>query len=184
MIQQNKINNAERYSSMAKENKAGKKKLFSSGVDFSASQKEKIVFLLNQHLADTLDLYNDTKQAHWNVKGETFYMLHELFDEIADEIENYVDDIAERITAIGGYAEGTTRMAAARTKISEYPVDAVSGTQHVKALVQRYTYYANSVRKAIDTFGDLKDMDSADLFTEISRYADKALWFLEAHLQK
>lgn len=184
MFQQNKINNANRSSSMAKDSKTGKKKLFSSGVNFSDAQKEKLIKLLNQHLADTLDLYNDTKQAHWNVKGETFYMLHELFDEIADEIENFVDDIAERITAMGGYAEGTTRMAAERSKIPEYPVNAVSGKQHVEALVERYTYYANEVREAIDTFGDLKDMDSADLFTEISRYADKALWFLEAHLQK
>lgn len=169
---------------MSPDNKSVRNKLYKSGVDFDEEKKKKIVNALNQYLADTVDLYNDTKQAHWNVKGETFWMLHELFDNIADEVENFVDDIAERVTALGGYAEGTTRMAAARSKIPEYPVEATNGNDHLRALIERYTYYANEVRKAIDEFGEMGDMDTADLFTEISRYADKALWFLEAHTQK
>ena len=135
MLEHGKINSKVGYSRMAKENKSGRTKLFDSGVNFPAAKKEKIADMLNQHLADTLDLYNDTKQAHWNVKGETFFMLHELFDKLADEVENFVDDIAERITAIGGYAEGTTRMAANRSKVAEYPISAVSGQQHLKALI-------------------------------------------------
>ncbi|MCI0462337.1 MAG: hypothetical protein L0Z62_35745 [Gemmataceae bacterium] len=73
---------------------------FKTRIELPADRREKLIALLNQHLADTFDLYGQSKQAHWNVKGSQFYQLHELYDELADQAEEYGDLIAERATAV------------------------------------------------------------------------------------
>jgi starvation-inducible DNA-binding protein len=152
--------------------------------DLAADIRQKVGEILNQTLATTLDLKTQTKQAHWNLKGLDFYQLHELFDEMAGELEEYVDMVAERITALGGTAMGTARIAASGSALPEYPYDAVEGIEHVTALAERFGAYAAHVREAIAQTDRLGDLDTADLYTEISRTIDKRLWFLEAHLVK
>ncbi|MGL6344867.1 MAG: DNA starvation/stationary phase protection protein Dps [Waterburya sp.] len=159
-----------------------KQKLYNTRIDLAEDIRVKVIEILNQTLAATLDLKTQTKQAHWNVKGMDFYQLHELFDEMATELEEYVDLVAERVTALGGVAMGTARIAAAESILPEYALDAVSGADHVTALADRFGAYAKHVREAIDSTNDLGDADTADLYTEISRNIDKRLWFLEAHL--
>lgn len=163
--------------------KEGKKLTFKTSIDIPSQNRGKIIAILNRNLADALVLYSQTKQAHWNVKGETFYQLHELFDDIAEGVLGWVDLIAERATALGGYAEGTVRMAASETRLPPYPTDKNSGKAHVKNLVGAFSIFAKNVRKAIDETADLEDLSTSDLFTEVSRDADKYLWFLEAHEQ-
>ncbi|MBF2063994.1 MAG: DNA starvation/stationary phase protection protein Dps [Calothrix sp. C42_A2020_038] len=158
-------------------------RLYPTRIDIPTDARKEIVVLLNQTLAATSDLKSQVKQAHWNVKGSDFYQLHELFDEIADEIEEFVDMFAERITALGGYAMGTVRMAAENSILPEYPTEILTGMEHVTALAERLGPYAKHLRDAIDTTDDLGDADTADLYTEVSRTIDKRLWFLEAHLQ-
>ncbi len=158
-------------------------RLYPTRIDIPVDARSKITALLNQTLAATLDLKTQVKQAHWNVKGTDFYQLHELFDEIAGELEEYIDLIAERVTALGGYALGTARLAVANSILPEYPLDIDAGIDHVTALADRFAPYAEHLRKAIDTTDDLGDADTADLYTEVSRNIDKRLWFLEAHLQ-
>ncbi len=161
-----------------------KTKLYPSRIDLGEELRLQVTQLLNQTLAATLDLKTQTKQAHWNVKGMDFYQLHELFDEMATELEEYTDMVAERVTALAGTAMGTARIAASESILPEYDLDAVSGVEHVTALAERYAAYAEHLRKAIDTTDELGDADTADLYTEISRTIDKRLWFLEAHLVK
>ena len=161
-----------------------KQKLYSTRNDIAEDVRIKVIDILNQSLAATLDLKTQTKQAHWNVKGTDFYQLHELFDEMAGELEEYVDMVAERVTAFGGTALGTGRVAASGSILPEYPLDAVGGIEHLTALADRYGAYAKHVREAIDLTEDLGDADTADLYTEVSRTIDKRLWFLEAHLVK
>ncbi|MGH2343841.1 MAG: DNA starvation/stationary phase protection protein Dps [Chloroflexota bacterium] len=156
---------------------------FSTHIDIPAASREGLVKLLNQQLADTTDLYTQAKQAHWNVKGLQFFPLHELFDLVAGELLEYVDLIAERATALGGTANGTTRMAAAATRLPEFPLTAVTGPEHLEAVIQRFGLLATTTREAIDRAVAYNDADTADLFTEVSRGLDKRLWFLEAHLQ-
>jgi starvation-inducible DNA-binding protein len=152
--------------------------------DLAENIRTQMVELLNQQLADTADLHSQTKQAHWNVKGPHFIALHELFDKLAGEVDAFVDQIAERVTALGGTALGTVRMAAGASTLKEYPADMFDGTDHVKALVERWGAYAKSTRAAIDTADNAGDATTADLFTQISGKVDKDLWFLEAHTQK
>lgn len=142
--------------------------------------REASVALLNQALADLGDLYSQTKQAHWNVRGKDFYSHHLLFDSVAETAEAHWDDVAERAIQLGGYARGTTRMTAKATSLPEWPEDLVTEVEFVKALTQRFTLVANSMRAGIDAASKLGDADTADLFTEISRKLDKSLWMLEA----
>jgi starvation-inducible DNA-binding protein len=144
--------------------------------------RQNLAEILGLSLATALDLKTQAKQAHWNVKGLDFYQLHELFDALATELDDYVDLIAERITALGGAPQGTARIAADYSLLPEYPFDIVDGIEHITALAERYGIFAQHVREAIAQTDDLGDADSADLYTEISREVDKRLWFLEAHL--
>jgi starvation-inducible DNA-binding protein len=157
--------------------------MFTTRIDMDSQSRAKLVALLNQQLADTLDLYSQTKQAHWNVKDVQFYQLHGLFDELASQLHEYIDMIAERATTLGGLAMGTMRIAARDSRIDEYPLDAVDSLEHVEALAARFASYAATTRAAIDQAIRLDDQSTADLFTDISRNMDKSLWFLEAHLQ-
>jgi starvation-inducible DNA-binding protein len=156
---------------------------FETRIDIPEASREKIVELLNARLADTFDLYSHLKQAHWNVKGSDFIQLHELYDEIAADVLEHIDEIAERATALGGLALGTVRLAATATTLDEYPLDAVAGMDTVEAIADRLAAYAAAVRAAIETALELDDQDTADLFIEVSRALDKHLWFVEAHLQ-
>jgi starvation-inducible DNA-binding protein len=151
--------------------------------DIPAEQREVLVALLNGQLADTLDLYSQTKFAHWNVKGSDFIQLHALYDTVAADVIDFVDLIAERATALGGLALGTARLAATATSLDEYPLDAVQGHDTIVVVADRLATFGNAVRADIDASAELGDQDTADLFTEVSRAIDKHLWFVEAHLQ-
>ncbi|MBK8049402.1 MAG: DNA starvation/stationary phase protection protein Dps [Anaerolineales bacterium] len=150
--------------------------------DLPKATREAMIALLNQQLADTSDLFSQVKQAHWNIKGPQFIALHKLFDDFAEELLGYVDEIAERAVMFGGRATGTARMAAAASRLPEFP-DISADLEIVAALADRYAALAASTRAAIDSADEAGDADTADLLTGVSRGLDKALWFLEAHLQ-
>jgi len=160
-----------------------KNKTSTTRIDIKSKLRDSMANLLNQQLADTVDLYSQVKQAHWNVKGPHFIALHELFDKLAEDLEEPVDDIAERITALGGVARGTARIAAQDSRLAEFPHGRVAGLDAVALLADRYASLGASTRAAIETASKEGDADTSDLFTGISRGLDKALWFLEAHLE-
>ena len=157
--------------------------MFKTKNDLPEATRIKAVELLNARLGDCIDLQTQTKQAHWNVKGPNFIALHELFDNINEDLEDYIDDIAERAVQLGGVAEGTARMVAKRSSLPEYPLNATDGRSHVEALSSVLAAFGTAARKGIDQANELGDLDTADLFTEVSRGIDKWLWFVEAHLQ-
>jgi starvation-inducible DNA-binding protein len=156
---------------------------FATGVDIPAADRANVIEVLNQHLADSADLGSQAKQAHWNVKGPDFWQLHKLFDEVAGEAAEWADLCAERVTALGGFATGTVRMAASSSALPEFPSDITDSMDYVRALAARVAAFTNSAREAINATDKLGDANTADLFTEISRCADRYLYFLEAHLQ-
>jgi len=158
-------------------------KTLSAPVDLPADERKKLIALMNQELADTFDLVSQTKQAHWNVKGPQFIQLHLLYDTLYEGVSEYVDEIAERIAALDGVAIGTSRAAAAATRLPEMPIGALNSLESVDLLVSRYKQLATSVREAIDASADLGDMGTSDLFTGMVRDLDKWTWFLQAHLE-
>jgi starvation-inducible DNA-binding protein len=157
--------------------------MYSTRNDLPAKQRSQLEQLLNARLADALDLESASKQAHWNVKGPHFIALHELFDQVHTTIEQHVDAIAERITALGGTAQGTVQAVASASSLVPYPQHISDGVEHLDALSDRLADFGKKIRAAIADSDELGDADTADLFTGVSRDADKYPWFLEAHLQ-
>ena len=150
--------------------------------DLPETTRTKVCELLNARLADAIDLQTQMKQAHWNVKGPHFISLHELFDKINEDVEEYVDDIAERAVELGGTVLGTARSVAKNSTLAEYPLQIWSGHDHVAAVSTALASFGKLARAAIDQTDEMRDKDTADLFTGISRGVDKWLWMVEAHL--
>ncbi|MGO9036455.1 MAG: DNA starvation/stationary phase protection protein Dps [Steroidobacteraceae bacterium] len=157
--------------------------MYKSKIDLSDKCRRNVAVILNDRLADAIDLQSQVKQAHWNVKGPHFIALHELFDKISDAILDQIDVIAERVTSLGATAEGTVAVAAKRSKLKNYPLSITAGKDHLFYLSTQLAMFGKAVRSAIEDTAKLGDADTADLFTGISRDLDKYLWFLEAHLQ-
>lgn len=151
--------------------------------DLPSAVRARVVTLCNLQLADAVDLQTQLKQAHWNVRGPNFIALHELFDEIDEDVEQYVDLTAERVVQLAGVARGTARLCAAASRLPECPLGASTGREHLEAVATALAAFGRSSRAAIDAADAAGDKDSADLFTEISRGIDRWLWTVEAHLQ-
>ena len=158
-------------------------RLYTTKNDLPEATRREVIRLLNQRLADSIDLQTQCKQGHWNVKGPTFIALHKLFDDINEDVEEYVDLLAERVVQLGGIAEGTVGVAAERSTLVDYPLGLSTGSEHVAALSDALAMFGRTVRIGIEEMNDLEDAGSADILTEISRGVDKWLWFVEAHQQ-
>ncbi len=157
-------------------------KLQATRNDLGANVREASVGLLNATLADTIDLTNGVRMAHWTVRGPHFAALHALFETFYDQLGTATDDIAERVVQLGGTPDGTTQLVGEKSRLDAYPTGLRDGMDHVKALADRYGALAATVRAGIDAVDEAGDADTADLLTGLSRTLDKALWMLEAHL--
>ena len=143
--------------------------------------RSRSVALLNRHLAAAIDLHAQIKQAHWNVRGPTFIAIHELFDKIADVVEEYSDKIAERAGTLGGTAEGTVQIAAERSFLEAYRLGVADEKAHIAAVTEALVSFGESARNAIEESDQFGDIDTSDLFTEVSRGIDYQLWLVESH---
>jgi starvation-inducible DNA-binding protein len=157
--------------------------LHKTRIDIKAESRVELCKLINQQLVDTFDLYSQSKQAHWNVKGIHFLQTHELFDKIAQDIFPFVDTLAERITTLGGVANATSRMTAATSRLDEFPEGSGNSEKFLSALADRFAHVAKTTRAAIGKSDELGDPNTADIFTAVSNQLDESLWFIEAHLQ-
>ena len=152
--------------------------------DLSPILRRELTDLLNRRLADTLDLMLQAKQAHWTVKGVNFLSLHELFDKIATEAGEFADLLAERIMQLGGTAEGTATAVVRISQLDPYPVTLSHSDGHIRCLSSALGRYAHLVRKAIAECEHRDDAATADIFTEMTRAADKWLWMVGAHKER
>jgi starvation-inducible DNA-binding protein len=159
-------------------------RMYETRNDLQANAKQASIELLNARLADTIDLALITKQAHWNLKGPRFIAIHEMLDLFRGQIDTWTDTIAERAIQLGGTAFGTSQEVSKRTTVAPYPTDIHAIDDHLRALIDSYAKVANNVRKGIDEATEAGDANTADILTEASRGLDKALWFLEAHVQE
>ena len=145
--------------------------------------RSRSVDLLNRHLAAAIDLHAQAKQAHWNVRGPTFIAIHELWDKVADAVEEYSDKIAERAGTLGGTAEGTVQTATERSFLEPYQLGVADAEAHIGTVTAVLASFGESVRNAIGESDEFGDLDTADVFTEVSRGIDQQLWLVESHRQ-
>ena len=159
------------------------KTMYKSGVALPMEVKTEVVGKMQVTLASANDMYSQAKFAHWNVKGDNFYQLHLVFDHVAKVIGKQADPIAERMTQLGGIANGTARQAANASIIPEYPIDTVAGMDHVKALSASLKIYCACLRNASDEIDDLGDEPSSDFYNQLIVDAEEQLYFLESHIE-
>ncbi|WP_037916048.1 DNA starvation/stationary phase protection protein Dps [Sulfitobacter sp. 20_GPM-1509m] len=142
-----------------------------------------VLTILQARLSDTLDLHAQLKQAHWNVKGPNFISLHNLFDQIAEEVDAASDEVAERIVALGGRADGRIVTTAKNSTLPE-GLELAQGQSSVLATIaSALTIHAEALRHAIDLTAEFGDAGTSDLFTSQSRLADKHRWLIQAHFE-
>ena len=159
------------------------KRMYKNRVALPDDVKEKVVGIMNVTLAAGLDMYSQAKYAHWNVKGVNFYQLHLVFDAVAKVIGKQVDPIAERITQLGGTANGTVRMSAASSPIAPYNVESLSGPEHLESLANSLGTYCKELREASDKIDDAGDGPTSDFYNQLIVDAEEELYFLESHLE-
>ena len=147
----------------------------------SDNTRKEMIGLLNERLADAIDLTLAVKQAHWNIKGTSFIGIHELLDAVADRLRDNADLMAERCVILGGLAQGTSQTVASATSLEAYPSEAQNQRHHVDALRDRFMAFGASLRENIEAASEAGDADTEDLFTEVSRTVDKDAWFIGAH---
>jgi starvation-inducible DNA-binding protein len=153
-----------------------------SRLSLSNVVRSSMVDLLQPVLSALLDLKSQVKQAHWMISGPHFIALHELFDTLASELDSELDEVAERMTALGGTPLGTLRLASQASTLEDLPLSNQEGLTLVSLLADRYATLGSLVRNGIETSATQGDADTSDLLTGLSRLLDKRLWFLEAHL--
>ncbi len=141
-----------------------------------------LIILLNHALAHSIDLKLQAKQAHWNVKGENFLSLHELFDKIANQVEEYIDSLAERVVQLGGVALGTLQIVAKTSSLKTYPDNIKEGKKHLTLIKSAMQYFADLMYTLTETAEMQNDKVTADLCTGINRELDKTIWFVSSHL--
>jgi starvation-inducible DNA-binding protein len=149
--------------------------------DLPARVRADMVSLLNDCLAELIDLATHAKEAHWNVRGPGFIAIHELFDTVHATAQAAVDDIAERAVQLGGRAHGTAKHVAKASTLPAYPDGLVDQADHAHAIARSIAHVTREIRAAIDTAADADDAATADVFTEHTRALDKILWMVEAH---
>ena len=150
----------------------------------SENARTEMVGVLNDRLADTIDLSHAVKQAHWNLKGTGFIGVHELLDDVTAHLREGSDMMAERVAMMGGLAQGTTQTVAEKSSLEPYPTELVSVEDHVQALVSRFNDYTVKLRQAMEAADEAGDEDTADLLTEVSRNAEKDAWFIGSNSAK
>jgi starvation-inducible DNA-binding protein len=148
--------------------------------DVPDNAKKTSIGVLQACLTDSIDLYNATHQAHWNVKGPQFHALHVMFETFYTTLATDIDELAERLVQLGGTAHGTSQHVQANTRLPAYDTGIRQGPQHVQALIERYGMVAKALRQGIDATDEAGDADTADILTGVSKNIDKALWMLEA----
>ena len=142
-----------------------------------------VIELVNDHLATASDLASHLKQAHWNVVGEGFIALHQMFDRQVELVRGYVDGFAERARALDGVAHGIVRHAAKHSARPEFPDGEVSARDSISALLERCTSYSQMLTDAIKQSDQADDLTTQDLFIEVQREIDRNKYFLRSHLR-
>jgi starvation-inducible DNA-binding protein len=157
--------------------------MFKTKIDLSESVRSKIVEMLNQRVAECLDLTLQAKQAHWNIKGPNFRSLHKLFDTVSTGVQKSGDLLAERLVQLGGIAMGTVEAVVDQSRLQAYPLTILEEVDHLNALSTSIASCGKAMRECIDAALEWKDQGTSDLLLRTSQKLDKYLWMVEAHLQ-
>lgn len=151
-------------------------------IGISEENRKEIADALSRVLADSYMLYLKTHNYHWNVTGELFHSLHEQFEEQYTELADAIDEIAERIRALGYRAPGTFKEFNELTSIAEQQ-DEPEAMEMVRRLAEGNEQVLRTAREALDPANEAEDEATIDLLTERLKVHSKTAWMLRSHLE-
>ncbi|AVH45743.1 DNA starvation/stationary phase protection protein [Staphylococcus haemolyticus] len=143
--------------------------------------QQDVVKELNQQVANWTVAYTKLHNFHWYVKGPNFFSLHEKFEELYNEASQYVDDLAERILAIGGNPVGTLKESLEISIVDEAGKN-YSAEQMVEAFSNDLTHISEQLVKSIEVAGEAGDDVSEDIFIGMKNSVDKHNWMFKSYL--
>ncbi|MFJ6700629.1 Dps family protein [Streptomyces sp. NPDC091272] len=142
----------------------------------------KVIELLQQRLHALNDLHLTLKHVHWNVVGPHFIAVHQMLDPQVDQVRDMADDVAERIAALGGVAQGTPGALVKGRTWEDYSVGRADAIAHLGALDLVYTGIGEDLRTVVKTVGEI-DPATEDLLIGQLRDLEQFQWFVRAHLE-
>jgi starvation-inducible DNA-binding protein len=152
-------------------------------IGIEAKSREKIIKILNVLLADEFVLYLKTRNYHWNVKGINFKELHGLFQEQYKQLDDYIDDIAERVRQLGGLSVATLTEYNKLATLKETTTKELEAKIMLKNLLADHESIIRSLRKSVDDITEkLGDAGTADFLTGLMEGHEKKAWMLRASL--
>lgn len=152
-------------------------------IGLTDNQRSGVIELLNHDLADAYLLLIKTRKYHWDVVGPQFRSLHELWQEQYEALATNIDDIAERIRALGGYPLGTAEGFLQNASLKEHPNDLPNATEMVQRLVTDYELIVRNLRTHVSQCSDnYKDEGTADFLTGLMEQYEKTAWMLRAFI--
>ena len=149
----------------------------------NTEDRAKIVESLSTVLADAYMLYLKTHNFHWNVTGPMFSTLHVMFEEQYTEQWNALDDIAERIRALGHFAPATYKRYAELSSITEEP-DVLSAKEMIRQLVEGNEIITRTLRAGVKVADEIDDFPTADMLTTRMEVHEKNAWMLRSFLEQ
>jgi starvation-inducible DNA-binding protein len=149
----------------------------------NADDRAKIVESLSTVLADAYMLYLKTHNFHWNVTGPMFSSLHVMFEEQYTEQWTALDDIAERIRALGHFAPATYKRYAELSNITEEP-EVLSAKEMIRQLVDGNEILTRTLRAGVKVADELDDFPTADMLTTRMEVHEKNAWMLRSFLEQ
>jgi len=144
----------------------------------------KVAHILNGFLADELLLYLKTRNAHWNIEGSDFHAMHKFFEEQYEQLDETMDEVAERIRMLGHYAPATMKSYLELTHLTEQSRGKNDSAGFIKDLLGDHESIIIRLRENINLFAnELNDLGSSDFITGLMETHEKMAWMLRAHLK-
>ena len=154
------------------------------GIGIKPENLSKVAQSLNILLADEHILYIKTRNAHWNVEGQDFHAMHKFFEEQYGQLEEIIDDVAERIRALGHFAAGTLQSFLKLTHLTELSRQKNDSPGFIKSLLADHEEIIIYLRENINRYAnDLHDLGTSDFITGLMEKHEKMAWMLRAHLR-
>ncbi|MEP6844609.1 MAG: DNA starvation/stationary phase protection protein [Panacibacter sp.] len=154
-----------------------------ANIGLTEKNSQAIAEKLNTILADEFLLSLKTRNYHWNVEGSNFMEMHKFYEGLYDELDEVIDELAERIRAIGHYSQGRMSDFMKTTNLQEEGYTNDQKTQ-LKNLLDDHETIIRYLRKDIDTFQDkYKDAGNADFLTGLMEKHEKWAWFIRSYLK-
>ena len=154
-------------------------------IGINKSNREAVVEMLQQLLADEFLLYTKTRNAHWNVEGIDFHTKHVFFEEEYGKLEKVLDEVAERIRMLGFYSPGTLAEFLKLSHLKENSPKQTDSSSFMSVLLEDHDTVIKFIRKSISEKAEAhKDEGTADFITGILQLHEQMAWMLRASLKK